>query len=92
MKKLLIVGFCFIATITMAQDNAKVYIETYKNIAIAEMQRTGVPAAISLAQGIVESGCGTGDLCKISNNHFGIKCKTEWTGDRVYHDDDERKE
>ena len=92
MNKLLIVCFCFIVTVTFAQDKAKSYIDTYKAIAIAEMKRTGVPAAISLAQGLVESGCGEGDLCKISNNHFGIKCKTEWTGDRVYHDDDEKKE
>ena len=56
--------------------------------AIAEMQRSGVPASITLAQGILESAYGESDLCKQSNNHFGIKCKTEWTGEKVYHDDD----
>lgn len=68
------------------------YINTYKAIAISEMQRTGVPAAIKLGQGILESGAGRSDLVRRSNNHFGIKCKTSWTGERVYHDDDESQE
>ena len=66
----------------------KSYIETYKDIAIAEMQRTGVPAAITLAQGIHETGAGTSDLVRRSNNHFGIKCKSDWKGESVSHDDD----
>jgi LysM repeat protein len=56
------------------------------------MQRTGIPAAITLAQGIHETEAGNSDLVKKSNNHFGIKCKDEWTGERVYHDDDARGE
>ncbi len=68
------------------------YINTYKEIAISEMQRTGVPAAITLAQGIHETQAGTSELVRKSNNHFGIKCKNTWTGDRVYHDDDARGE
>jgi hypothetical protein len=68
------------------------YIEKFKAIAMAEMARTGVPASITLAQGIHETGAGTSDLVLKSNNHFGIKCKTEWTGDKVYHDDDARGE
>src|SRR3954462_14982278 len=68
------------------------YIETYRDIAIAEELRTGVPAAITLAQGIHETGAGTSDLVLASNNHFGIKCKTEWTGPAVYHDDDAKGE
>jgi len=68
------------------------YINTYRDIAIAEMQRTGVPAAIKLAQGIHETQAGTSDLVRKSNNHFGIKCKNTWTGDKVYHDDDARGE
>jgi len=90
--RILILFFCLITLLSQGQDKAQAYIEMYKNIAISEMQRTGVPAAITLAQGIEESGCGDGDLCKISNNHFGIKCKTEWTGAKVYHDDDLRSE
>src|SRR5690606_35110935 len=52
------------------------------------MKRSGVPAAITLAQGILESESGNSELVKKSNNHFGIKCKSTWTGDTVSHDDD----
>lgn len=68
------------------------YINTYKFLAIREMQRTGVPASIKLAQGILETQAGASDLVRRSNNHFGIKCKTGWNGDKVFHDDDERGE
>jgi LysM repeat protein len=68
------------------------YINTYKDLAIAEMQRTGVPAAIKLAQGIHETMAGTSKLVLKSNNHFGIKCKSNWTGESVSHDDDARGE
>lgn len=64
------------------------YIDTYKEIAIKEMMRTGVPASITLAQGIVETENGNSKLVKKSNNHFGIKCKETWTGPSVSHDDD----
>src|SRR5688572_32807205 len=64
------------------------YINTYKELAIAEMQRTGIPASIKLAQGIHETSAGTSDLVKRSNNHFGLKCKAEWTGMTVKHTDD----
>jgi LysM repeat protein len=64
------------------------YIAAYKDIAIAEMQRTGVPASIKLAQGIHETTAGTSPLVKKSNNHFGIKCKSNWTGPSVSHTDD----
>ncbi len=68
------------------------YINSYKFIAIKEMQRTGIPASITLAQGILETQAGCSDLVKNSNNHFGIKCKNTWLGDKVYHDDDEKGE
>jgi len=68
------------------------YVATYKGLAISEMQRTGVPASITLAQGILETEGGNSDLLKSSNNHFGIKCKSSWTGETVYHDDDARGE
>ncbi|MDC8005716.1 glucosaminidase domain-containing protein [Aureisphaera galaxeae] len=68
------------------------YIDTYSDIAKDEMAQYGIPASITLAQGILESGAGRGDLTKRANNHFGIKCHTSWTGERVYHDDDEKGE
>jgi len=68
------------------------YINTYKETAIREMQRSGVPASITLAQGIHESMAGKSDLVQRSNNHFGIKCRAEWKGEKVYHDDDARGE
>ena len=71
-------------------DQVQTYINTYKMLAIAEMQRSGVPASIILAQGIHETSAGTSDLVIASNNHFGIKCKASWTGQVVYHDDDAR--
>lgn len=68
------------------------YIATFKNIAIEEMRRTGVPASITLAQGIHETGAGQSPLVIRSNNHFGIKCKSDWKGESVSHDDDARGE
>ena len=64
------------------------YIKNYKDLAIEEMQRTGIPASIKLAQGIHETSAGTSDLVRRSNNHFGLKCKSEWTGMTVKHTDD----
>ena len=64
------------------------YISTYKYIAIEEMKRSGIPASVTLAQGILETENGNSDLVKRSNNHFGIKCKSTWTGESVRHTDD----
>ena len=64
------------------------YVEKYKDIAIREMKRMGVPAAVTLAQGLLETENGNSDLVKKSNNHFGIKCKSSWTAAGVTHDDD----
>jgi LysM repeat protein len=68
------------------------YFETYKDIAIHEMQRSGVPASITLAQGALESADGNSRLARNSNNHFGIKCHNDWNGKKVFHDDDARNE
>src|SRR5665213_3260278 len=68
------------------------YIETYKDLAINEMKRTGIPASVTLAQGLLESGCGNSYLAKVANNHFGIKCKSGWAGRSVKVDDDELQE
>lgn len=72
--------------------NTKDYILKYAPIAVREMEKYKVPASITLAQGILESGGGRGKLAIRSNNHFGIKCHKKWKGARVYHDDDRRGE
>ena len=68
------------------------YIDNYSSIAKEEMLQYGIPVSITLAQGILESGAGRGTLTSKANNHFGIKCHKGWTGERVYHDDDEAQE
>jgi hypothetical protein len=68
------------------------YIRTFSEIAQFEMRAYGIPASITLAQGLLESGFGRGELAKKTNNHFGIKCHTGWKGDYDFHDDDERGE
>lgn len=67
------------------------YILKYKPIAISEMKKYGIPASITLAQGILESGSGKGRLATKANNHFGIKCH-DWNGAKIYHDDDRSQE
>ena len=68
------------------------YISQFKEVAKENMIRDGIPASITLAQGILESGAGTGDLSVQANNHFGIKCHKEWTGKSIKHDDDTAQE
>ncbi len=79
-----------LASVTLKAQRISVeeYIAQFKDIAISEMKRTGVPASITLAQGILETENGNSELVKKSNNHFGIKCKSTWTGESVTHDDD----
>ncbi len=72
--------------------SAEEYIETFAEIAQMEMKAFGIPASITLAQGLLESGYGMGALALKTNNHFGIKCHTGWTGDYDFHDDDEKGE
>ncbi|GAA4928384.1 glucosaminidase domain-containing protein [Mucilaginibacter defluvii] len=67
---------------------AQQYIERFKGIAITEMNLYGIPASITLAQGMFESGNGNGELAKVANNHFGIKCTGDWGGKGYYKDDD----
>ena len=68
------------------------YIDKHKDLAIIEMHRSGVPASITLAQGVLESNSGNSRLAKYANNHFGIKCKGSWTGNVIYADDDAPEE
>jgi len=75
----------------VAQSNAHLqYIDKYKDLAISQMKKYGIPASITLAQGLLESDAGRSMLAVEGNNHFGIKCHTDWTGKKMYHDDDRR--
>ena len=71
--------------------NTEDYVKYYSSIAMDEMIQFGIPASITLAQGILESGAGKGRLAVQANNHFGIKCH-DWNGKKIYHDDDEEQE
>ncbi len=73
-------------------DKAKEYILKFSPIAKEEMKRFKIPASITLAQGMLESGLGYGTLAKKGNNHFGIKCHKGWKGKKIYHDDDKKGE
>ncbi|MEQ1623417.1 MAG: glucosaminidase domain-containing protein [Sediminibacterium sp.] len=93
MKQLVFIFMLALSTMANAQrEKVQNYVNQYKDLAMAEMRRTGVPASITLAQAILESQSGESKLAQKSNNHFGIKCKTEWTGEKTYHDDDLRQE
>lgn len=95
--------FCFVSILVLISCRTKTpppvqqnntrqeYIRRFAPLAVAEMERTGVPASIKLAQAILESGDGNSRLARLANNHFGIKCH-EWKGPRIYHDDDQRGE
>lgn len=73
-------------------EQAKQYIERFTAVAQQEMKTYKIPASITLAQGLLESGFGAGRLAVEGNNHFGIKCHKEWNGQRIYHDDDRKGE
>ena len=97
MKKILLILFTIHYSLFTANAQARwneryqQYIDQYKDIAIEEMHRWKIPASITLAQGIFESGAGQSELARKGNNHFGIKCNG-WEGRKVYHDDDARNE
>jgi len=84
--------FLYVASVFMPSGSelADAYINTYKDIAVSEMQRTGIPASIKLAQGLLESDWGRSDLARTANNHFGIKCASDWDGGTYYKHDDDR--
>jgi LysM repeat protein len=91
MKRLAFVVFTVFSLSVSAQTGRKMtrseYLDTYKDLAMREMERTGIPASITLAQGAFESGDGNSTLARQGNNHFGIKCH-DWNGKTIYHDDD----
>ncbi len=91
MPRIYLIAFLFFCQPVIAQVTEK-YIAQYAPLAIEQMKKYGVPASITLAQGILESGNGNSELAKRANNHFGIKCHTTWEGERVYFDDDEKNE
>ncbi|MRT91374.1 glucosaminidase domain-containing protein [Ancylomarina sp. 16SWW S1-10-2] len=89
---LIIIAFCLFTTLVYAEKSPRErYIDKYKEIAIIEMNRTGIPASITLAQGLLESGNGESILATKANNHFGIKCH-DWTGPSIEIDDDRKDE
>lgn len=97
MKQVVIVSISVLLLATLFANSQtrmsrQEYINTYKAIAINEMHRTGIPASITMAQGCLESGNGNSQLARKSNNHFGIKCRNDWKGARVYHNDDKMNE
>ncbi len=90
--KIKILFFCIFFSFLAISQDARAYIKEYSTLAIHEMNLYSIPASITLAQGILESGSGTSTLAVEANNHFGIKCHVDWVGPAVYHDDDERNE
>ena len=92
-KALVILAMVLAASWTVsAESPQEKYIAKYSAIAVNEMYRSGVPASITLAQGIIESGSGLSKLALDGNNHFGIKCHNTWSGKKVYADDDRKNE
>ncbi|WP_421945543.1 glucosaminidase domain-containing protein [Pedobacter sp.] len=77
---------------TYKSYNTLSYIDEFKAVAIEEMNAFGIPASITLAQGILESGSGNSDLAKYANNHFGIKCTSDWKGKNYFRDDDQKND
>ena len=93
MKKLpLLLLFLIPLTLTAQRITPEEYIQTYKDIAIREMKTHKIPASITLAQGLLESGAGNSSLARNAKNHFGIKCHKGWEGDTYYMDDDAKNE
>jgi flagellum-specific peptidoglycan hydrolase FlgJ len=92
----LLAGIFITDNLSLAQSSDRMtraeYFEAYKDMAIDEMHRSGVPASITLAQGALESGDGNSSLARRANNHFGIKCHDDWNGKKIYQDDDARNE
>jgi len=83
--------FLLIYNVLIANNPSINYISQYRQIAVSEMHRTGIPASIKMAQALLESGAGRSTLARDANNHFGIKCGGGWEGDTFYREDDDYK-
>ncbi len=81
-----------LVTPSSVNGSAVSYINNYKDLAVSEMRRTGIPASITLAQGMIESDYGRSSLARMGNNHFGIKCHSDWNGQTIRQHDDRRNE
>ena len=92
MKKYLLIVFLFSSFLAVAQNKTEAYIEKYSQIAVDEMNMYNIPASVTLAQGILESGNGESRLAVDGKNHFGIKCHSNWNGKTIIEDDDEKGE
>lgn len=92
MKKVLLLFALLPLSLFAQRITPEEYIQTYKDIAIREMKTHMIPASITLAQGLLESGAGNSALAREAKNHFGIKCHKGWEGDTYYMDDDEKNE
>ena len=92
MKKVLLLFALLPLSLFAQRITPEEYIQTYKDIAIREMKTHKIPASITLAQGLLESGAGNSALAREAKNHFGIKCHKGWEGDTYYMDDDEKNE
>ncbi len=88
---LMMLAACAVATAQRRLTPAE-YIEKYKHLAILDQDIYGIPASVKMAQALLESDCGNSRLALQGNNHFGIKCKSDWTGETMLHDDDELQE
>ncbi|PIF06666.1 MAG: hypothetical protein CSA36_00270 [Draconibacterium sp.] len=92
-RRFYILFFLILMAITASSQLSRTeYIKRYQLLAIEEMNRSGIPASITMAQACLESADGNSELSKKSNNHFGIKCKSYWKGKKTYFDDDEKNE
>lgn len=92
MKRILLLVAAAALFLGAAKNPRQAYVDRYYPLAVLEMQRTGVPASITLAQGLLESGAGQSPLATVAHNHFGMKCHNDWDGDKYFKDDDKEKE
>lgn len=95
MKKIIsiaLLAFCALTVSAQKRITTEEYINKYKHLVIEKQEVYGIPASISMAQGLLESDCGNSRLAIEANNHFGIKCKNDWTGMTISHDDDAKGE